>query len=211
MSLEQLFAALLGQLHDHAAKIATGAVLMGLGWFFGRRRARAEWKRREFFSRLNISLNSIENGKLLIRTLVEKNCDDVFLNAVATSTVVAAARKTTAKNPLLPLPAGDYWFYLNPILNELSERFSEGHLRRDMGLPVRIERYLICLTREVAGDIRTQKVRAMVVRKALLQQLPAEPPEFERPHHLNRWTTLQLLAAEYAARPEQFIELELAL
>ena len=60
-----------------------------------------------------------EPGKpLLIRTLLEKSCEEIFLNKVAVETIVAAARKTTERNPLLPLPKEDYWYYLNAVLNE---------------------------------------------------------------------------------------------
>jgi hypothetical protein len=166
-------------------------------------------KKGEFLDRLNISLNTLVGGKLLIRTLVEKSCRDVFLNKVAAVAISSASRKTTPADPLLPLPAGDYWYYLNSVLNEVAERFAEGAVKRDMGLPVTIERYLICLTSEAAGEIRTRKVRAMVVQKKLLTNLPAEPPKFERPTHSVRWESLKILSAIYAKSPEKFLDIEI--
>jgi hypothetical protein len=71
-------------------------------------------------------------------------------------------------------------------------------------------RYLICLTSEAAGAIRTRKIRAMTIRKDVLTHLPAEPPAFERPWHNNRWDTLKILAEQYKADPEQFMEVELS-
>src|SRR5438046_9138586 len=97
--LEQLFHTLSDYVKDHAVKILTGLVLMGVGWFVGFRRAKANWKKREFFDRLNISLNYIDDGMLMIRTLAEKTCEDVFLNTAASDAVQKAARKTTAADP----------------------------------------------------------------------------------------------------------------
>ena len=197
------------QLHDHWVKFVTAGLFMALGWFLGKRRARAEWQKKEFLGRLNVSLNTIQDGKLLIRTLLEKSCEEVFLNQVAVTAVLAAARRTTAEDSLLPLPEGDYWFYLNSVLNEVSEKFAHGQLRRDLGQPVQTETWLLCLTCEVAGEMKTRKVRAMMIRRKLLEQLPAEQPALERPTHSVRFRTLQQLAAAWQTTPERFIELEL--
>ena len=192
-------------------KVVSGLVLMGLGWFLGKRRARFEWAQKSFLHRLNVSLNILRPGEPLhIRTLSEMSCEDVFLNAVASEQILAAARKTTLQNPLLPLPKDDYWYYLNSVLNEISEQFAEGHLRRDMGLPVTMRKYLVCLTCECAGDVRTRKVRAMVIAREVLEKLLVnEPPPLEHARHQTRWQTLQILAAEYVKNPHQFLEVEL--
>lgn len=206
---QHLWATVSEQLHDHGAKILTGAVLMAVGWYFGNRKARQNWRKREFFDRLNISLNTLREGKLQIRTLVEKRVDDIYLNSAATAEIVKAAQRTTARDSTLPLAQADYWYYLNPILNELSEQFAVGLLKRDLGAPVSSARYVIALTSECAGDLRMRKVRVMVIQRSLLEQLPAEPPEFESPHHHTRWDTLQQLAAERGIHPWKFLEVEL--
>ena len=94
--MNDLIATLLDYLHDHWIKVATAAGLMGAGWLLGRWRARSEWRRKEFLSRLNVSLNIVRDGKLHIRTLLEKSCEEVFLNSVAAERVMAAARRTSA-------------------------------------------------------------------------------------------------------------------
>ena len=206
---QHLWSTVSDQIHDHGAKILTGALLMAIGWFFGNRKARRNWRKREFFDRLNISLNTIRDGKLQIRTLVEKRADDIYLNSAATAEIIRAAQRTTPQDATLPLPEADYWYYLNPILNELSEQFAGGLLKRDQGVPATMARYLIALTSECAGDLRMRKVRAMVIQRALLEQLPPEPPTFESPHHHTRWDTLQQLAAEWKVRRWKFVEVEL--
>mgnify|MGYP006969376905 CR=1 FL=1 len=207
--MTELINALVDQAEDHWAKIATGLVFMVIGWYFGKRRAQASWAKKEFLDRLNISLNIIEDGKLLIRTMLEKRCEEVFLNRVAVDRVLRAAKETTAENPLLPLPKDDYWYYLNAVLNEIAEKFSAGQLKRDMGASVERVMYVICLTCECAGPMKTRKVRAMMIRKSLLEKLPEEQPQIESPHHVTRWDTLKKLAAAYKSSPHQFLDIEI--
>jgi hypothetical protein len=207
--IRQFVEILLDYVHDHWMKLATALLFMAVGWFFGRRRARAEWRKREFFDRVNISLNSIRDGVLAIRTIAEQSCSEVFLNKVAVEALIDAARHTTADDPLLELPEHDYWYYLNAALNEVAEKMSDGQIRRDMGLPVTTARYVICLTSECAGEIRTRKIRAMLIQKKLLLNLPAEEPKFESPSHATRWKTLKYLAAQFSRTPHKFLEIEI--
>lgn len=207
--MQELIRSLVEQFEEHWIKFVTAAVFMGIGWFFGKRRARSQWQKKEFLDRLNVSLTTISEGTLRIRTIIEKSCREVFLNSVAADEINAAARKTTEADPILPLSKEDYWYYLNAVLNEVAEKFADGQIKRDLGLPVQMTRYLICLTCEKAGAVRTQKVRAMLVQKKLLESLPSETPKFESPSHSTRWETLQFLAKTYRQEPHKFLELEL--
>lgn len=208
--IDQILQTIADYVKDHAVKLITGLLLMAVGWFFGRRRAAAAWKKQEFLDRLNLSLNSIDHGTLKIRTLSEKRCTDVFLNSAAAALVRTYAEKTTVKDAILPIPADETWFFLNSVLNDLSEQFAEGFLKRDMGGTVKTAIYLVALTCESAGEMKTRKIRAMVIQKALLLNLPVQAPNFESPHHSIRWTTLQAMAAEYLKNPNRFLEVELA-
>ena len=197
------------KLEDNWVKIVSALLLTAVGWAIGYWRAKRNWTRREFLDRLNVSLNTIEGGTLKIRTLAEVEAETVFLNREATRRIVAAAGRTTAADPLLPLPKEDYWYYLNAVLNEVAERFAAGTLRRDLGGEVRCATYLLCLTCEAAGAARTRKVRAMLVRKDRLTALPTAMPALESPNHAVRWETLHRLAAEYTKNPWRFLEMEL--
>lgn len=224
--LEQFLTTISDFIKDHAVKILTSAILIGVGWWLGFRRAKANWKKREFYDRLNISLNYIDDGTLTIRTLGETTCEQIFLNSAASDAVQRAARQTTLADPLLPLAKEDYWYYLNAVLNELSEQFAVGALRKEQGQAVRAERYLVCLTCEADGEVRMRKIRAMVIRKSLLLNLPTETPpsssltmtsapasgstpKFSSPHHATRWNTLRYMAAEYICNPWRFIDVDL--
>ena len=209
--MSELIETLFEQFEEHWVKFVTAALFMGVGWFFGKRRAKSEWAKKEFLDRLNVSLTSIDDGTLKIRTIIEKACQEVFLNTVAAEAINMAARQSTEEDPLLPLAEDDYWYYLNAVLNEIAEKFAEGQIRRDLGLPVEVGTYLICLTCEKAGAVRTQKVRAMLIRKSLLTKLPEKTPKFERPNHSTRWETLQFLAKSWKTAPHQFLEVELCM
>lgn len=198
-------------LREHWLKGIVSLAFLLAGTWWGRRRARREWASKRFLDRINFSLNTIRDGTLQIRTIAEMNCRDVFLNDVAAEAVQAATARTTEKNALLPFDRDERWFLLNAVLNEVSERFADGLLRRDMGLPTTTRVYLICLTYENSGDLKTRKVRAMVIQRDTLLNLPEEPPKLERPHHAVRFRTLQQLAAAYREDPTNFLEVELSL
>lgn len=207
--MDQFFKVLSDYITEHWLKVVTATVFIIAGWVIGQRRLKRQWEKKEFLDRINISLNSIVDGKLLIRTLVEKKAEDIFLNSVAAKQIIAAAADTTAEDPIIPLPKEEYWYYLNSVLNEISERFALGLMKRDIGVEVKSETYLVCLTNECDGDLRTRKIRAMVVLKKLLTKLPKESPTFENPHHLRRWKTLQQLAVSYGKEPHRFLEMEI--
>lgn len=186
------------------AAAATASYLAG-------RRNRSLWLQRSFLDRLNVSLNSISDGKLRIRTVLETDVESIFLNRSAAKAIADLARQTTKDDPIIPVPREDCWYYLNSVLNEISERFSTGFVRQDAGLEITRVAYLICLTCEQAGTVRTQKVRAMLIQKSTLENLPPECPELEDPTHVTRWETLQTLAQRWSIAPHYFLEVELVL
>ena len=194
---------------SHWVKLVVGLGLMSAGWLIGRWRATKRFERKEFFERINFSLNSIVDGTLRIRTIMEKKCDDVFLNQVAVSRLLESAQQTTEDDPIIPLPVDEYWFYLNSVLNEVSEKFAAGFVQRDAGREVRAQRYIICLTNECDGAIRTRKLRAMLILEKDLKSLPEEMPRLDSKNHATRWRTLQKMAAGLDAAPHQYVSVEL--
>jgi hypothetical protein len=186
-------------------------IAAGVPAYVAARRARSRWRNSDFLNRLNVTMTSIEDGTLRIRTILEMDCEEIFLNTSAARTIVRLAKRTTADDPILPIPKDDCWQYLNTILNEVSERFAAGQIKRDLGMPVERGQYLLCLTCERAGPVRTQKVRGMLVRKSLLLALPDEEPAYESPTHVTRWQTLGQLADQFAKNPHRFIEIEICM
>ena len=145
-----------------------------------------------------------------IRTVLEKDLLDVLLNRVAVDEVLVAASRATEKDPMLPIPEKDAWYLMNGVLNEVSELFAVGLVKKDLRLDVAAARYLLCLTYEVAGAVRTHKVRAMLVQRDTLATLPAEMPQLESPTHVDRWHTLQRMARAWRETPYLFLEVEIA-
>ncbi len=76
---------------EHWTKALASLVVFVVGIWWGRWRARRRWARRDFFHRLNISLNLIEKGRLKIRTLIEKDMVEIVLNQAAVDQLQAAA------------------------------------------------------------------------------------------------------------------------
>jgi hypothetical protein len=106
-------------LREHWLNWLISLVLLAIGTWWGKRRARGEWSRKRFLDRINFSLNIIHEGKLSIRTLIEEDTREVFLNDMAVACVVAAAHKTTAETPILSLRADERWYLLNAVLNKI--------------------------------------------------------------------------------------------
>ncbi len=197
-------------LREHAFDILSGVGLLVSGWWFGRWRMTRQWRSQEFLSRLQISLTLIQDGRLTVRTLGERSCVDVFGNTEAARTVADAARRTSADDSILDLPQDSYWSFLNSLVNELSSLCAGGYIAADLGAPVSRGIYVACLTCERTADVRTRKVRALVIRKELLLNLPATMPGLTREQDVVRWSTLRSLAAAQSRTPWRFVELELA-
>ena len=202
---------LLNYLRENWPELLWIVAAAGIASYMAGRRARSRWRNSEFLDRLNVSLTSIEQGTLRIRTILEMDCAEILLNPAAAKTIVSLAKQTTADDPMLPIPKDDCWQYLNAVLNEISERFASGQIKRDLGLPVERGQYLLCLTCERTGPVRTQKVRGMLVRKSLLTSLPEDEPKYESPSHVTRWETLQQMADHYVKNPHRFIEIEICM
>ncbi len=92
---------------EHWAKVVGSLVLLLIGIWWGRWRAWRRWARRDFLHRLNISLNTIEKGRLKIRTLVEKDMIEILLNQAAVEQMQAAAKKATPADPILKFGDAD--------------------------------------------------------------------------------------------------------
>ncbi len=208
---QQILTALVDTLQDHGVKILTGLIIAAGAWLLGGWQARRAWQRREFLDRINVSLNRIDDGTLKIRTLAEHPLLDVLLNRHAVRELQQAARRSTARDPLIRLPGERRGLFLTAVLNAVAEQFADGQLRRDLGVTGVAGTYVLALTFEQDGPVFTRKIRVMVIRQTLLLSLPKEAPRLEVPHHSTRWQTLQSLAASYQADATHFQTIELIL
>lgn len=201
---------ILAKLPSLVAGALISIVSFGIGRWWGRWKAGREWKKKEFFNRVIVSLNIFADDHLKIRTVMEDSLDKVFLNQVAIDKVLAAAKACTADAPILPIEKADRWYILNFVLNEVAERFAEGQVKLDAGLPVTKLKYALFLTCEIVGEERIRKVRAMLIREPLLREFPypTTMPKLENPWHEDRIKTLRQASALYAKEPDNFLTLE---
>ncbi len=190
--------------------VLTSLAAFVFGRYYGRWKARREWESKEFLNRVIISLNIFHDGTLKIRTVLERSIEEVFLNPIAIEKIQAAVKLCTPDNPILPIPKADRWYLLNFVLNSVAEHFIAGQLKLDSGQPVTILRYALFLTCEVVGDERIRKVRALLVRRDLLDDFPYADtmPKLENPWHEDRIKTLRRAAAMLKTEPDNFLILE---
>jgi hypothetical protein len=100
---------------------------------------------------------------------------------------------------------------MNCVLNATVEHLSTVYLRQDMGLPVSINRYVMCLTCEPVDERRQRKIRALLVRHDVLWDfhLNDRSPQLEKPWHAERIETLRCMAKLYRENQGAFTVLEL--
>jgi hypothetical protein len=156
-------------------------------------RARYLWKRRQFLTRINFSLNFCEDNTLKFRTLRETDLAHVLLNNThAIRQLMKTARGRRRGAFLLFKDREEAWTLLTTLLNELSAQFSDGYVARSMGLPTQSEWYYIGVTCERHGDLKATKIRVMMIPRKLLMELDKyESVQFEQPHHHIRLATLK--------------------
>jgi hypothetical protein len=191
-----------------AATTSTATFFAGRWW--GRYKASRQWHKKEFLDRIIISLNIFADGFLKIRTVMERSLEEVFLNRLAIDKVEAAAKRTKADNPIMPVAQQDRWYLLNFVLNAVAEHFVAGNIRQDAGQPVTVVKYALFLTCELVGEERIRKVRAMLIRRELLENFPYDDamPGLENPWHADRIKTLRAAAALFKKEPDNFLTLE---
>ncbi len=175
---------------DQLALLATMSLVILTYW-----KARSGWKSRSFLERVNFSLNYVEENTLRLRTLQERNIDDVLLNnGHGRRMVLKAAAHTTLQRPFLELPEKEGWIVLNSILNEISEQFADGFLALSAGFPARTTRFIFGITCEKDSDVRINKIRVMIIEQSLLERIDGLVEiEFESPAHHVRLDTLKTM------------------
>ena len=159
---------------DHWELALLAGTWLGIGALAVKRRY--DWRQRRFAQQVNFSLNSLveESGanRLLLRTLLEESAANVWINDYGVGRVLKAARRTTVERPFLQIPeARDRDIVMVAVLNVLSERFSDAFVARVLGVPSKADTFLFGLTWERYGEMRTQKLRVMVIKQSDLARM----------------------------------------
>jgi hypothetical protein len=157
-------------LQGHWNTVALALTWLGIGFAYWRRRS--QWLSKQFLARVNFSLNYVVGDALAMRTLLETMASDVWLNDYGVGHVLAAARRATVDQPFLMLvDPNDRDFANRAVLNVLSERFAETYLAASLGRPAFSAPYLFGITCEKYDDIRTVKLRVLVIAEQTLIDL----------------------------------------
>jgi len=102
-SMQQFVEAVEDLISDHWIKVLTALGFTLFGWVVAHWRASRAWSKREFFDRINFSLDSIADDTLRIRTLCKKKCADIFLNEHAVNRLGKLIVQTTPADPVVPI------------------------------------------------------------------------------------------------------------
>lgn len=163
----------LTQLFDAAkpyiAPVALAFTWAGVGFAWWRRRT--QFRRKEFLSQVNFSLN-LFTDTLQMRTLSERFANDVWPNAHGVGLLNRAAKYATDENPFLVLTNPDDQGYVyRAIKNALSQLCPEAFVAAAVGAPVRTGTFLFALTCERYEEgMRTIKLRVILVEREVLRE-----------------------------------------
>ena len=173
--------------------LAVTWVGLGLAWW----RRRRAWHNKEFLGQVNFSLN-LFGDSLQMRTLLETDTLQVWPNAHGVGLLRKAAERTTHDDPFIRLAEPSDRDYLHrAVKNTLSELCPAAFISAALGGKVLRGTFLFALTCERYPEIRTIKLRVLVIEQATLREWCApggkgeklEMPSFYR----TRLRTLQAM------------------
>jgi hypothetical protein len=196
-----MFADLLDFLRKHAPTIALSFTWIGIAILAVRRRL--HWKRKSFLTLVNFSLNYRVGDALLMRTLIERDASDVWINEYGLKLVWAAAARTTEADPFLTFKhRTDQDFVNRAVLNIVSGRFAETFIAASLGVPVRSSTFLFAVTCEKFAIMRTIKLRVLLMEEQTLLNLfgptnGAAQLHINNPVYSNRLITLRAMYDRY--------------
>lgn len=215
-----MYILILAELANVWIEIFGAVCVLSVGWLWGRWKSGIAWKHKKFTNRVVLSLNSLsyedeEKKKpvLQLRTIFERDAIYVFQNEIMADILAKCIKEVDISDCLVHFPEKDAWYMLNAILNQIGERFSEGLLKKDMGMPVQTKWYTFCVTYELEGSIRTHKPRVMFMEKEAFENFPdLEPKHFklEAETHTTRVKTLQHLKKQREKFPHLFMDIQLS-
>jgi flagellar biosynthesis GTPase FlhF len=156
-----------------------------------------QWKRRQFMTRMNFSINYVRNGRLRVRTLTEKPTEEVlYCNTVAVDRLTRAAMRCNAGEPFITMETSDESRLVHRAIdNDLSAMSATGYFYDQCQLPVVRKPFIFGIANEPGFALL--KVRVIVIAEDQLRNLPPTMPELETPYHLHRWESLKVMKRRY--------------
>ena len=148
--------------------VTISLILSWIGFLIIWYRRRQAWQNKEFLGQFNFSLN-LFGETLMMRTLLERATTSVLMNAHGVGLLVSAAKRTSAEQPFIHLAdKADRDYLHRAIKNALSEICPQTFIAAALGTPVHRGTFVFALTCERYAEIRTIKLRVIVIEERTL-------------------------------------------
>ena len=148
---------------------AMALVLTWVGIAIAWRRGRVQWFRKEFITQVNFSLNLFRET-LAMRTLLEVATEDVWPNSHGVKLLHTAARRTSVGDPFIRLAdRADRDYLHRAVKNALSELCPDTFIATALGAKVQTGTFLFAVTCERYPEMRTIKLRVLLVEEGTLR------------------------------------------
>jgi len=171
-------------------------ILSWIGFLYVWWRRRSAWRNKEFLGRVNFSLNFF-GDTLYFRTLLEMETTAFLPNSHGVGILQAAAQRTTAEQPFIEIAnSADRDYMYRAVVNALSVVCPQAFVAKALGAPVRCGTFRFALTCERYPEIRTIKLRVLLIEEGALREYVGPGGKAEQlPITGNSRTRLQTLQA----------------
>lgn len=191
---------------DHWTKfvylvIGAAAVYLWRWW-----KDRRDYQKAEFNTYVVVTVTTILDGTLRIFTLDSPPIPVLFKNRLIRALVRKAAAGTTEADPVLHFASErDRNFAYISVTNHVSGLFRDALMAKALDQRAHAGEFFLVLTWERAGEMVTQKLRVMVVRRETLLSWPDDQvPALVEPHHITRHHTMLAIKRQVQAAPDAY-------
>lgn len=185
-----------------------GLLILGGSLVLWRRYRR--YRRQSAFRRLRCSAVMLQQGTLRVRTLCEIQVGQLTCGRRTISQLVAAAPRATLAHPFPVLDTDDARELRSAIAACLSSLTPVGHLRQAHGIPTVVAEFVAGIVSDAEKPPHQRRLRLLVVPRALLEDLPAESPQYEHADDAQFWSWLLCLSRTWHENPLALARVELA-
>ena len=197
-------------IQEHWLKVVGALALTLLTSCWGIVKAWRAWSSRNDYDIMHISQNTFEerptgNNDALEQWLIldvhseNQLCDDIE-HPIPRWLIKRAAKKTTEDNVLLAFSEKDRWYVLNTVRMKIAEQFLQGTAAKlTKQATVEVVECVFALTYERYPDMRSGKIRVMIVKKDVLEDETFFDQDFrfESVSHCDRITTLRAMQKDF--------------
>lgn len=168
------------------------------------------YRRQSAFRRLRCSVVMLQEGMLRVRTLCEIPVGQLSCGRRTVNQLVAAAPQATLAQPFPVLDTDDARELRSAIAGCISSLTPVGHLRQAHGIPTVVAEFVAGIVSDAERPPHQRRLRLLVVPRTLVENLPAEPPQYEHADDALFWSWLRCLSRTWQENPLALARVELA-